>query len=574
MYSNSLGADGLLNTGDEIDNRVAIVGFDERGDFGRIYTSPNYDSQPTKLDELAKDAEGALLRVLDDGDLESGKIIKALNKLQTRGETATHKGMEAAEQIFEVNSLKPGEKRNRVVILFTDGSPGYGYLNMPEWANEAIKISERLKDEEKHNASVYCVGLFPGADCDNPSDLPPYNEADNGATNPGFYANGNRVLHLVSSNYPNATSLDNTGSVANLKAGQNYYMSTEVQDGLDEIFKQLSTVVTGGGTTSALNGSTILRDVVSDNFVIRDESLVTAWTESFAGYDSFGNRVWKKDAEEEYKNNLVISFKDNDGDGVNETVEVTGFEYSQHYVHETKDLDGNIIYEGKRIVVNVPIKPSDENKGGTKQETNDDDSEIEHNGETVKPFPDPYVDIMTSVKVVKNVVGTQVNKAFDFNVTYETFQKNFNPEVTEEYQEITLDAPGSNYLQAITGVTTEAVKIQDDGYQPNGAHIVEEVKVGSTFTISEEVLPEYTVKIEVKVNGETITEGYSWDYAKREVSFTVQPGMEVIFTNVDLYELPSTGGTGIYLYMLSGMFMMMAGALMIYKNKRKEVQRS
>jgi len=158
------------------------------------------------------------------------------------------------------------------------------------------------------------------------------------------------VLHLVSSNYPKATSLDNPGSVANLKAGQNYYMSTEVQDGLDEIFKQLSTVVTGGGTTSALNGSTILRDVVSDNFVIRDESLVTAWTESFAGYDSFGNRVWTKDAEEEYKDDLVIDFKDNDGDGVNETVEVTGFENGEilisplyRFEEKGEDKEGKII---------------------------------------------------------------------------------------------------------------------------------------------------------------------------------------------------------------------------------------
>lgn len=40
------------------------------------------------------------------------------------------------------------------------------------------------------------------------------------------------------------------------------------------------------------------------------------------------------------------------------------------------------------------------------------------------------------------------------------------------------------------------------------------------------------------------------------------------FDNVLLYELPSTGGIGIYWYMISGMLLMMAGALILYNNKR------
>ena len=45
------------------------------------------------------------------------------------------------------------------------------------------------------------------------------------------------------------------------------------------------------------------------------------------------------------------------------------------------------------------------------------------------------------------------------------------------------------------------------------------------------------------------------------------------FTNTPLYDLPSTGGTGIYLYMIGGMLLMFAAAWILYKSKCKEVLR-
>ena len=38
-----------------------------------------------------------------------------------------------------------------------------------------------------------------------------------------------------------------------------------------------------------------------------------------------------------------------------------------------------------------------------------------------------------------------------------------------------------------------------------------------------------------------------------------------------LYALPSSGGIGIYWYMIAGMFLMMAATVITYKNRRKEV---
>ena len=41
--------------------------------------------------------------------------------------------------------------------------------------------------------------------------------------------------------------------------------------------------------------------------------------------------------------------------------------------------------------------------------------------------------------------------------------------------------------------------------------------------------------------------------------------------NIKLYSLPSTGGSGIYWYMISGMVLMSTAAWILYKNKCKEV---
>lgn len=56
------------------------------------------------------------------------------------------------------------------------------------------------------------------------------------------------------------------------------------------------------------------------------------------------------------------------------------------------------------------------------------------------------------------------------------------------------------------------------------------------------------------------------DTEKKTITLTVK--------NKVLYDLPSSGGIGIYWYMIGGMLLMIAAALILYINKRKEVLRS
>ena len=46
------------------------------------------------------------------------------------------------------------------------------------------------------------------------------------------------------------------------------------------------------------------------------------------------------------------------------------------------------------------------------------------------------------------------------------------------------------------------------------------------------------------------------------------------FENTAVYALPSAGGNGIYGYLISGLLLMMAATLILYKNKRREVLKS
>ena len=55
------------------------------------------------------------------------------------------------------------------------------------------------------------------------------------------------------------------------------------------------------------------------------------------------------------------------------------------------------------------------------------------------------------------------------------------------------------------------------------------------------------------------------------VNTTKENGIRLTVENLKLYELPETGGTGIFVYTIGGTLLLMAAALLIYKMKREEV---
>lgn len=103
---------------------------------------------------------------------------------------------------------------------------------------------------------------------------------------------------------------------------------------------------------------------------------------------------------------------------------------------------------------------------------------------------------------------------------------------------------------------------------PKGTYTMEEKTAPAGYVRSAEtwevkIMRNGTLKSITSVNGTSI----------KTVSGTVN-GKNVVYylyQNEAVYELPSNGGTGIFLYMIGGMLLMGAAAWILYKNKRKEV---
>lgn len=104
---------------------------------------------------------------------------------------------------------------------------------------------------------------------------------------------------------------------------------------------------------------------------------------------------------------------------------------------------------------------------------------------------------------------------------------------------------------------------------PKGTYTMEEKTAPAGYVRSAEtwevkIMRNGTLKSITSVNGTS---------AIKTVSGTVD-GKNVVYylyQNEAVYELPSNGGTGIFLYMIGGMLLMGAAAWILYKNKRREV---
>lgn len=104
---------------------------------------------------------------------------------------------------------------------------------------------------------------------------------------------------------------------------------------------------------------------------------------------------------------------------------------------------------------------------------------------------------------------------------------------------------------------------------PKGTYTMEEKTAPAGYIRSAE-----TWEVEIMRNGtlKSITSSVNGTSIKT-VSGVVN-GKNVVYylyQNEAVYELPSNGGTGIFLYMIGGMLLMGAAAWILYKNKRREV---
>ena len=362
---------------DDVKHRIAIVGFASQSGYGNnteilSITGNNSGSVGVKYDDLDADDYA---KALQDVTTESGRTMlsNAIDALAAQGATQSNLGMKMAENIYANNALQ--DTRNRVTIMFTDGTPTTQSSFSQNVADGAISSANTQKNT--YGATVYTVGVFDGADASNPTSLP---------ANSGSPARENRYMHLVSSNYPNAKSLTNTGNINSLVSDtQSYYLSASSTEALNAIFIAMGENVEGS-TPVELGRETVVKDIITPQFTLpaNTTDVTVKQVDCLTYNSSSGSATWDdKNAVTLPSSMVKINQEDH-------AVDVTGFDFAHNFVAEearTEDgTEGERNFRGRKLVIVFTIQPDPRFLGGDNVKTNGDESGIYSKGVLIKPF--------------------------------------------------------------------------------------------------------------------------------------------------------------------------------------------
>ena len=136
-------------------------------------------------------------------------LLKAIDSLGADGATRASYGMEMANKILEATPTDDGDGRVRLVVMFTDGEPGYmgfdassGQQYYDQAVTEANNaIAQAYISKNTHGAYVYAIGLYESAGVESTSEVAYY-------------------MNALSSNYPNAQKMDDIKSTVTYAAAE------------------------------------------------------------------------------------------------------------------------------------------------------------------------------------------------------------------------------------------------------------------------------------------------------------------------------------------------------------------
>lgn len=365
------GADGVLGTEDDISHRIAVVGFASKSGYG----------DNTELLSIAGSNSGNvgvayhnitdqnLKDVLQEVDTSAGQtmVSDAIGALAASGATQTDLGLDMAQRILSANPVQPNEKRNRVVIVFTDGAPTSFNGFEKDVADNAITHAGSIKTA---GATVYTIGIFAGANAASAGTEP---KGDLGQNSSSLNSACNWFMQQVSSN----NGAPRTPS---------YYLSVADTGALNNIFQQISDNIESGGSSSTLTEESVVRDIISPQFTLpagATASDITLETYACTGKDG-DTYTWRQN------DTAMGATAAIDGNNVS----VTGFNFSDNYVG-TVTNNGIVTYRGHKLVIRFSVKPQPGFLGGNNVPTNAGAGVYESkDSETpVREFPQPTVNV-------------------------------------------------------------------------------------------------------------------------------------------------------------------------------------
>lgn len=343
-----------------VDHRIAVVGFAS----GKTWNGQNYNYNNTEVFKGASgyrygsDAQGvystAFMDMNDPSDVAN--VTASIDALDADGGTLTNLGIEMANGIFNANPVLAGEKRNRVVVVFTDGQPGWSGYD----SNTADKaITQAATAKNTYGATVYTVGIFEGA---------------------------------------NVNGTDNTNTfMRNLSSGSGYYLTASDSAALNNIFQQISNNIESGGSSTTLDAKAVIRDIIAPQF----ELPANATAKSIKLYTAESNgsvNSWKN--KESFDGSVSLGTNDN-------SVSVSGFSFKDNWCGNQTINGQETFHDGKKLIIEFTVQPKAGFLGGNDVYTNTSAGVYADATATnpVLTFPRPQVNVP-----IKNVTVTAQDK--------------------------------------------------------------------------------------------------------------------------------------------------------------------
>ena len=464
VAAKAAGADNTIGTEDDVKHRIAVVGFASKSGNGNntellSITGRNSGSVGVAYNNI-KDQN--LKDVLQSMDTQDGQnmVNAAITALAANGATRTDLGMDMAQRILNANPVPQGETRNRIVIVFTDGSPtGLSGFEM-DVANAAINKANAIKNS---GATVYSIGIFSGADASSTGTKP---NGDLGSNSSQLTAACNWFMQQVSSN--NGTP-----------RFPGYYLSAGDSASLNSIFQQISNNITTGGSATTLGSETVVKDIISPYFKLPTGA--SAKDIQINTYDCTGKTgdtyTWSSTSGGNGGATATVN-----GDQVS----VTGFDFSKNWCGTETNANGTTV-RGKKLVISFTVDPKSGFLGGNDVYTNTS-AGIYENGSAENPlltFDRPTVNVP-----IQNVTVTATDKNVYLlgGVTADQLKDG----ATVKVGDVTLDLSKANQNYGLEPWQTAYVDITVRVKGKDGTVVsdkLEDLKEDTTYTVEVTVAP-------------------------------------------------------------------------------------
>ena len=475
VAAKTVGVDGVAGTADDVNHRIAVVGYASRYDSNKrwknteVFVGANQYNYNTNASQYYGSA-------FQDMHTPTGKanITASIGAFDADGATYTNYGLEMANGILNANPVPDGETRNRVIVLFTDGYPGRNADNFDRNAANAALTQATIA--KNNGVSLYSVGIFPGADATTAGD---YNGSNTDAAN--------WFMQQVSSNNGTPQS-------------PSYYLSAADAGTLNSIFQQISSNITTGGTSTTLDANTVIKDIISPQFTLPEGAKVsdiTLETWKCTGKNANGDYTWEKNADAMGATAEITSTDNTHATTTGNQVSVTGFDFKANYVGEIKENGVVTGYRGNKLVIKFNVTPRPGFLGGNDVITNAS-AGIYENGSAQTPvmtFEQPTVNVP-----IEDVTVTAADK--NVYLLGEVTADQLKTGATVKVGDVTLDLSKADQKYGLEPWQTEFVNI---------TATVKDKATGNEVTDFKDLVDdkEYTIEVTVspKTTNPTSTEG-------------------------------------------------------------------